>query len=39
MTAEQGKPLAEAHRRNRFMPAAFLEWFGEEGRRATYGEI
>ena len=36
MTAEQGKPLAEA--RNEIVYAAsFLEWYGEEARR-VYGE-
>lgn len=37
MTAEQGKPLAEAKGEIEYA-AAFLEWFAEEGRRA-YGEI
>ena len=37
MTAEQGKPLAEAEGEIAYA-AAFLEWFAEEGRRA-YGEI
>ena len=36
MTAEQGKPLAEA-RGEVVYAASFLEWFAEEGRRA-YGE-
>ncbi|HEX7075545.1 MAG TPA: NAD-dependent succinate-semialdehyde dehydrogenase [Hyphomicrobiaceae bacterium] len=37
MTAEQGKPLAEA--RSEITGAAgFIEWFAEEGKRA-YGEI
>ncbi|MDM4764447.1 NAD-dependent succinate-semialdehyde dehydrogenase [Pelomonas sp. SE-A7] len=36
MTAEQGKPLAEA-RGEVLYGASFLEWFAEEGRRA-YGE-
>ncbi len=37
MTAEQGKPLAEARSEVQYA-AAFLEWFGEEARRA-YGEV
>ncbi|WP_129138568.1 NAD-dependent succinate-semialdehyde dehydrogenase [Modicisalibacter coralii] len=37
MTAEQGKPLAEARGEIGFA-ASFLEWFAEEGRR-TYGEV
>jgi succinate-semialdehyde dehydrogenase/glutarate-semialdehyde dehydrogenase len=37
MTAEQGKPLAEAKGEIAYA-AAYLEWFAEEGRRA-YGEI
>lgn len=37
MTAEQGKPLAEARGEVAYS-AAFFEWFAEEGRRA-YGEI
>jgi succinate-semialdehyde dehydrogenase/glutarate-semialdehyde dehydrogenase len=37
MTAEQGKPLAEARGEVAFA-ASFIEWFAEEGRRA-YGEI
>ena len=37
MTAEQGKPLAEATGEIGYA-ASFLEWFAEEGRRA-YGEI
>lgn len=37
MTAEQGKPLAEARGEIGFA-ASFLEWFAEEGRR-TYGEM
>ncbi|MES3675580.1 NAD-dependent succinate-semialdehyde dehydrogenase [Halomonas elongata] len=37
MTAEQGKPLAEARGEIGFA-ASFLEWFAEEGRRA-YGEM
>ena len=36
MTAEQGKPLAEAKGEIEYS-AAFLEWFAEEGRR-VYGE-
>jgi succinate-semialdehyde dehydrogenase/glutarate-semialdehyde dehydrogenase len=36
MTAEQGKPLAEASGEVEY-GAAFLEWFAEEGKRA-YGE-
>lgn len=37
MTAEQGKPLAEARGEIAFT-AAFLEWFAEEGRR-IYGDV
>ncbi len=37
LTAEQGKPLAEAKGEIAYA-ASFLEWFSEEGRRA-YGEI
>lgn len=37
MTAEQGKPLAEARGEIAYA-AAFLEWFGEEAKRA-YGEV
>ncbi len=37
MTAEQGKPLAEA-RGEVLFGAAFIEWFGEEAKR-TYGEV
>ena len=37
MTAEQGKPLAEAEGEIGYA-AAFFEWFAEEGRRA-YGDI
>jgi succinate-semialdehyde dehydrogenase/glutarate-semialdehyde dehydrogenase len=37
MTAEQGKPLAEA-RGEIVYAGAFFEWFGEEARRA-YGDI
>lgn len=37
MTAEQGKPLAEARGEIGFA-ASFFEWFAEEGRR-TYGDI
>ena len=36
MTAEQGKPLAEARGEIAY-GAAFLEWFGEEGKR-VYGD-
>ncbi len=37
MTAEQGKPLAEA-KGEVFYGASFIEWFAEEGKR-TYGDI
>lgn len=37
MTAEQGKPLAES-KGEILYAASFLEWFGEEGKRA-YGEM
>lgn len=37
LTAEQGKPLAEASGEIAF-GASFIEWFAEEGRRA-YGDI
>ncbi|MEJ8824431.1 NAD-dependent succinate-semialdehyde dehydrogenase [Variovorax humicola] len=37
LTAEQGKPLAEARGEVAYA-ASFLEWFAEEGRRA-YGEV
>ncbi|MCE9602788.1 MAG: NAD-dependent succinate-semialdehyde dehydrogenase [Gemmatimonadetes bacterium] len=37
MTAEQGKPLAEA-RGEVVYGAAFIEWFAEEAKR-TYGEV
>jgi len=37
MTAEQGKPLAEARGEISYA-AAYLEWFGEEAKRA-YGEV
>lgn len=37
MTAEQGKPLAEARGEVAF-GASFLDWFAEEGKRA-YGEV
>jgi succinate-semialdehyde dehydrogenase/glutarate-semialdehyde dehydrogenase len=37
MTAEQGKPLAEARGEVAYA-AAFFEWFAEEGRR-VYGEV
>ena len=33
MTAEQGKPLAEAKGEVAYA-ASFIEWFGEEGKRA-----
>ena len=36
MTAEQGKPLAEARGEIAYA-ASFVEWFAEEGKRA-YGE-
>ena len=36
MTAEQGKPLAEARGEVRYA-ASFVEWFGEEAKR-TYGD-
>ena len=36
MTAEQGKPLAEAKGEVAYA-ASFIEWFGEEGKR-TYGD-
>src|ERR1700719_596475 len=36
MTAEQGKPLAEAKGEIRYA-ASFIEWFGEEGKR-IYGD-
>jgi succinate-semialdehyde dehydrogenase/glutarate-semialdehyde dehydrogenase len=36
MTAEQGKPLAESHAEIAYA-ASFLEWFGEEAKRA-YGD-
>ncbi len=36
MTAEQGKPLAEAKGEIQYA-ASFLEWFGEEGKR-VYGD-
>jgi succinate-semialdehyde dehydrogenase/glutarate-semialdehyde dehydrogenase len=37
MTSEQGKPLSEARGEIAYA-AAFLEWFGEEAKRA-YGEV
>ncbi|RCS59264.1 NAD-dependent succinate-semialdehyde dehydrogenase [Parvibium lacunae] len=37
MTAEQGKPIAEALGEIRYA-ASFLDWFAEEGKR-TYGEV
>ncbi|WP_343654291.1 NAD-dependent succinate-semialdehyde dehydrogenase [Paraburkholderia caribensis] len=37
MTAEQGKPLAEARGEVRY-GAAFIEWFAEEAKR-TYGDV
>jgi succinate-semialdehyde dehydrogenase / glutarate-semialdehyde dehydrogenase len=37
MTAEQGKPLAEARGEIAY-GASFIEWFGEEGKR-LYGDI
>jgi succinate-semialdehyde dehydrogenase/glutarate-semialdehyde dehydrogenase len=37
MTAEQGKPLAEA-RGEALYAATFVEWFAEEGKR-TYGDL
>jgi succinate-semialdehyde dehydrogenase/glutarate-semialdehyde dehydrogenase len=37
LTAEQGKPLAEA-RTEVLLGASYLEWFGEEGKR-IYGEV
>ncbi|MBW7929870.1 MAG: NAD-dependent succinate-semialdehyde dehydrogenase [Gammaproteobacteria bacterium] len=37
MTAEQGKPLAEARSEIRYA-ASFVEWFAEEARR-TYGDV
>lgn len=37
LTAEQGKPLAEAKGEVRY-GATFVEWFAEEGKRA-YGEV
>lgn len=37
MTAEQGKPLAESRGEIAYA-AAFIEWFGEEGRR-LYGDV
>lgn len=37
LTAEQGKPLAEA-RGEAAYAASFIEWFSEEGRR-TYGDV
>jgi succinate-semialdehyde dehydrogenase / glutarate-semialdehyde dehydrogenase len=37
MTSEQGKPLAEARGEIAYA-AAFIEWFGEEGKR-LYGDV
>jgi len=37
MTAEQGKPLAEAQGEIRYA-AAYIEWFAEEGKR-LYGDV
>ena len=37
MTAEQGKPLAEARAEIAYA-AAFIDWFGEEGKR-LYGDV
>jgi len=37
MTAEQGKPLAEAHAEVVYA-ASFIDWFAEEGRR-VYGDV
>jgi succinate-semialdehyde dehydrogenase/glutarate-semialdehyde dehydrogenase len=37
MTAEQGKPLAEA-RGEILFAASFIDWFAEEGKR-TYGDV
>jgi len=37
MTAEQGKPLAEARGEIAYA-ASFIEWFAEEGKR-TYGDV
>ena len=37
LTTEQGKPLAEAKAEIAYA-ASFLEWFGEEGKRA-YGDV
>jgi succinate-semialdehyde dehydrogenase/glutarate-semialdehyde dehydrogenase len=37
MTAEQGKPMAEAEGEVRYA-ASFIKWFAEEGRR-TYGSV
>ena len=37
MTAEQGKPLAEAKGEVAYA-ASFIEWFAEEGKR-TYGDV
>jgi succinate-semialdehyde dehydrogenase/glutarate-semialdehyde dehydrogenase len=37
MTAEQGKPLAEARGEIAYA-ASFIEWFGEEGKR-LYGDV
>ena len=37
MTAEQGKPLAEARGEIAYA-ASFIEWFGEEAKR-VYGDV
>jgi succinate-semialdehyde dehydrogenase/glutarate-semialdehyde dehydrogenase len=37
LTAEQGKPLAEAHAEITYA-AGFIEWFAEEGKR-VYGDV
>ena len=37
MTAEQGKPLAEAKGEIAYA-ASFIEWFAEEGKR-IYGDV
>ncbi len=38
MTAEQGKPLAEAQAARSLYGASYVEWFGEEAKR-VYGDI
>jgi succinate-semialdehyde dehydrogenase/glutarate-semialdehyde dehydrogenase len=38
MTAEQGKPLAEAEGEIRYA-ATFIKWYAEEGRRVRGGEV